>query len=170
MSGSLVVVGGLPGTGKTTVASLVSRRRRAAFLRVDTIEQALRDHADLAGTVGIAGYAVTYAVAAEHLRLGLDVVVECVNPLAITRDAWAATGRDAGIRTLQVELRCSDPAEHRRRIETRTVSVANLVPPTWHEVLGHEYEPWHLPHLEIDTAAVPPERAADLVLRAQGAA
>jgi predicted kinase len=166
MTGPLVVVGGLPGTGKTTVASLVAQRLHAAFLRVDTVEQALRDHADLAGPVGIAGYAVAYALAAEQLRLGLPVVVECVNPLRVTRDAWADTARGAGRGAVQVELRCSDREEHRRRIETRAVSVPNLVPPDWEAVLAHEYEPWDAPHLAIDTAVVSADGAAERVLAA----
>jgi predicted kinase len=164
VTGPLVVVGGLPGTGKTTVASLVAQRLGVGFVRVDTIEQALRDHADLAGPVGIAGYAVAYALAAEQLALGLGVVVECVNPLRATRDAWDATGRAAGVEALQVELVCRDLVEHRRRIETRTVSVKNLVPPSWHEVRTREIEPWTAEHLVLDTAMLSADQAAARVL------
>lgn len=170
MTGPLVVVGGLPGTGKTTVASLVAKRLGVGFVRVDTVEQALRDHADLAGPVGIAGYAVAYALAAEQLALGLGVVVECVNPLQATRDAWAETGRVAGVAALQVELVCSDLREHRRRIETRTVSVRNLVPPTWDEVRAREIEPWPGEHLVLDTATSSADDAAARVLERIGAA
>ena len=38
----LVVFGGLPGTGKTTLARQVADRLGATYLRIDTIEQALR--------------------------------------------------------------------------------------------------------------------------------
>jgi hypothetical protein len=51
----LVVIGGLPGTGKSTIAREVATRTGAAWLRIDAIEQAIR--ATLAGNVGIAGYA-----------------------------------------------------------------------------------------------------------------
>ncbi|MDH2442658.1 AAA family ATPase [Amnibacterium sp. CER49] len=170
MTGPLVVVGGLPGTGKTTVASLVAQRLGVGFIRVDTVEQALRDHADLAGPVGVSGYAVAYALAAEQLALGLGVVVECVNPLRVTRDAWAETGRAARTAALQVELVCSDTVEHRRRIETRTVSVKNLVPPTWHEVRTREVEPWTGERLVLDTAVLSADEAAARVLRRIGTA
>ena len=36
----LIVVGGLPATGKTTVSRAAARKPGAAYLRIDTIEQA----------------------------------------------------------------------------------------------------------------------------------
>jgi predicted kinase len=160
----LIVVGGLPGTGKTTVAALVARAVPAAYLRIDTIEQSLRDSGELADEPGIAGYAVGYGLAREQLRLGLDAVVECVNPLGVTRAAWSEIAEAADGRVLQVELVCSDPEEHRRRVTTRTVSVPGLVPPTWDEILVHDYEPWGGERLTIDTARTDPDGAAALIL------
>ena len=84
----LIVFGGLPGTGKTTLARAFAQQRRATYLRIDTIEQALQSSEMLAGEVGPAGYMVAYALAEANLRLGGIVVADSVNPLAITRDAW----------------------------------------------------------------------------------
>ena len=71
----LVVSGGLPGTGKATVARAVAARCRAAYLRVDAIEQAMRSAGVLAaGGVGPARYMAAYAPAEANLRLGLAVV------------------------------------------------------------------------------------------------
>ena len=76
----LIVFAGLPGTGKTTLAQAVARRRRAAYLRIDVIEQALRHSGCLAGEVGAAGYGVAGALAASNLNLGHTVVADAVNP------------------------------------------------------------------------------------------
>ena len=38
----LIIIGGLPGVGKTTLAKAAAREWEAVYLRVDTIEQALR--------------------------------------------------------------------------------------------------------------------------------
>lgn len=89
---------------------------------------------------------------AEQLALGLDVIVECVNPIALTRDAWVKTGRAAAAGVVEVELVCSDAVEHQRRVESRPSDVKGLTKPAWDQVLGHEYEPWTRPHLVLDTA------------------
>ena len=148
----LIVFGGLPGTGKTTLARLAAREYRAVYLRIDTIEQALRSSGALAGEVGGAGYIVGYALAEANLRLGQTVVADSVNPLAITRDAWRKAASNAQSRIVEIEMICSDPAEHRRRVETRTVDVAGLVLPSWEAVQQREYEAWDRPRLVLDTA------------------
>ena len=150
----LVVVGGLPGTGKSTIASCLARRIKGPYLRVDRIEQAIVDWSSLTHPVGPVGYAVAHQLAAEQLALGLDVVVECVNPVALTRDAWLETGRSSEAVVLEIELICSDAAEHKRRVETRLSDVEGLIKPAWKDVLGREYEPWSRPHLVLDTASM----------------
>lgn len=57
---ALVVLGGLPGVGKSTVARALLAQWQAVYLRIDTIEQALRDSGV---EVGTAGYRVAYALA-----------------------------------------------------------------------------------------------------------
>src|ERR1051325_4434191 len=39
----LYIFGGLPGTGKSTLSQHLAREQRAVHLRIDTIEQALRE-------------------------------------------------------------------------------------------------------------------------------
>jgi len=39
----LIIFGGLPGTGKTTIARELSSQLGAMYVRVDSIEQAIRD-------------------------------------------------------------------------------------------------------------------------------
>jgi predicted kinase len=159
----LVVVGGLPATGKSTIAHHLARLVQAPYLRVDRIEQAIADYSSLEHPIGPAGYAVAYALATEQLTLGLDVIVECVNPVALTRDAWVATAADAEAAVVEVEVICSDPAEHRRRVLTRATDVHGLVKPTWEEVLRREYHPWSRPHLLIDSSKTRPDEAAQRI-------
>jgi predicted kinase len=148
----LIVFGGLPGTGKTTLARAIATERQAAYLRIDTIEQALRSSGALAGEVGPAGYVVAYGLATSNLGLGRSVVADSVNPLKVTRDAWKQVAATASSDLVEIEVICSDEAEHRRRVETRSVDVAGLVQPTWREVVKREYEPWDRPPIVIDTA------------------
>ena len=94
----LISFGGLPGTGKTTVARALARRLGAVHVRLDTIEQAMRSCDVLKADVGPAGYAVAYGVAEDNLRIGRIVVADTVNPVQATRDAWLDVARRAGVR------------------------------------------------------------------------
>lgn len=148
----LIVFGGLPGTGKTTLARLIARERRATYLRIDSIEQAIRESGMLAGDVGPSGYLVAYALAEANLALGQDVVADSVNPLGITREAWRRVAANASVPCVEVEVVCSDPVEHRRRLETRETDVAGLQLPSWDAVQQRDYEAWDRPRLVLDTA------------------
>ena len=162
----LIVFGGLPATGKTTIARLVARGCGAAYLRIDAIEQALRSAEILAGDVGPAGYLVACALSEANLALGRMVVADCVNPLPVTRAAWRAVAASASSPIIEVEIICSDPAEHRRRVEGRETDIPGLNPPNWASVLAHDYEPWSGPRMIIDTAQTTATEAAAKILAA----
>lgn len=148
----LIVFGGLPGTGKTTLARLLAEEMRAAYLRIDVIEQALRASGMLKGDVGPSGYLVAYALAGSNLAAGQVVVADSVNPLAISREAWREVAAIASSAIIEIEVVCSDVAEHRRRVETRLTDIAGLAPPSWAMVEQRDYEPWDRPRLVVDTA------------------
>jgi predicted kinase len=152
MSSKLIVIGGLPGTGKTSLATGLARTLDAVHVRIDTIEQALRTSAMGGDALGVAGYVVAYGIAEDNLRLRRIVVVDCVNPLASTRVGWRGVARRAAVAIVEVELICSDLSEHRRRVESRISETAEMKLPTWDEVMAREYEPWAGEHLVIDTA------------------
>ena len=66
----LIVFGGLPGTGKTIISRMIAIRRAAIYLRIDAIEQAIRNSNVLAGDVGPAGYGVANVLAESNLAIG----------------------------------------------------------------------------------------------------
>jgi predicted kinase len=155
----LIVLGGLPGTGKTTIARELTRRLAATYLRIDMIEQRLRE-AGLA--VGAAGYVIANALATENLLIGRAVVADCVNPVAASRNGWRDTAKRCAARLVEIELICSDTDLHRRRVETRpTDVVSGHSQPTWDEVVKRDYAPWDREHLVLDTATEGVDRLAD---------
>ena len=159
----LLVFGGLPGTGKTTLAKCIVPRLSAVHIRIDTIEQAMRD----AGMTikGPEGYLVGYALAADNLRLGHTVIADSVNPVEITRSAWRDVARRCNQEAVEIEVVCSDADKHRQRVESRTADLPGHEQPTWQQVLDRHYEPWN-GSMVIDTAGHTPEQSAILLTHA----
>ncbi len=146
----MFIFSGLPGSGKSSLARLLKREYGAVWLRIDTIEQGLRD---LCGFEPQGeGYRLAYRIAADNLRAGLSVVADSCNPWELTRREWEAVAVENGAVAVNIEVVCSDREEHRRRVETRTSEVAGLKLPAWEEVEAREYHPWARKHIIIDTA------------------
>ena len=170
---TLTVVGGLPAVGKTTVCRELLRLqsisqspgRFPTWLRIDSIEQALRDSGEmLPGMPGGAGYYVAAAVARDVLASGGEVLVECVNPLPLTRRLWEETASALGCRFLAVEIVCSDAAEHRRRARQRVGDIEDLKLPDWQEIEHRDYAPWPEADLRLDTARLTAAEAAQAIV------
>lgn len=162
----LIVLGGLPGSGKTTVARQVADRLAATCLRIDTIEQALRSALGLPDDIGPAGYIVAQAISEANLVAGRTVVADCVNPIAATRESRRSVAAKAGAPILEVELFCSDIGEHRRWVEARTADIAGLALSTWAQVSGRDYEARDAPAMRIDTALKDPSQSARMIVDA----
>ncbi|MEL6572608.1 MAG: hypothetical protein AAFQ64_13160 [Pseudomonadota bacterium] len=84
--------------------------------------------------------------------LGHDVIADTVNPIDLSREMWRGAATAAAAKLLDVELVCSDPTEHRRRVETRAADIPGHKIPTWADVLAREYHPWNDHVLRVDTA------------------
>jgi predicted kinase len=137
----------------------LAERLNAVHVRVDTIEQAIRA-SGIADDAGPAGYIVAYGIAGDNLTLGRTVIADSVNPLRITRSAWLSVAQAAGVTAAEVEVVCSDKAEHRNRAETRLTDVEGLVKPTWQAISERTYDEWP-DAIVIDTALKTVEAAVD---------
>lgn len=160
----LYIFGGLPGSGKTTLSTALAQRCRAVYLRIDTVEQAMRDCG--LKVDGPAGYVVSCQLARENLRLGRSVVADSVNPLQVTRKAWRDVAVEANVSFVEIEVLCSREEEHRARIEARKANIAGFQLPGWTDVLKREYEPWSTTHLVLDTAGEAPDESIARLFRA----
>ena len=149
---TLICFSGLPGTGKTTIARALARQTGAVYLRVDSVETALKHSALAPGDLKDAGYQAIAAVARDNLKNGLDVIADTVNPIRLSRDLFAETAIAGDAQVLNVELICSDAVEHRKRIETRRADIKGHQLPDWKAVTERYYEPWVTDCLVLDTS------------------
>lgn len=148
----LIVLSGLPATGKTAVAAAVARELGAPLLSVDPIDSALADAGvEETGLPGQAAYAVVGAIAEENLALGLTVVVDAVNAVGEAKTFWIELARRLGARLLAVEAVLSNPEIHRARLDGRDRDLS-IAEPTWEAVTLRrgEWVAWPFAPLVVD--------------------
>jgi predicted kinase len=152
--GLLIEFGGLPGTGKSTLAGHLADRIDAVWLRIDEIESALRRNGLTPAQTGIAAYSVAHDVAAGHLRRGLTVIADAVNPVAEARVGWRGLATETGARHVVIETYCPDEAEHRRRVDTRVADLPSWTYPDWTDVRAGagDYQRRTDDRLRVDTS------------------
>jgi predicted kinase len=150
----LIVMAGLPGAGKSTIAGELAKLLRCALLSVDPIEAALwRAGVDRRQPTGLAAYVVAEALAKEQLLLENDVLVDAVNDVPEAQQQWSSLARDTGTPLAFVEVFCSDPAVHRQRLRDRQRNIAGFPEPSWESVLSRQelFRRWDGVRLRLDS-------------------
>ncbi|MGR4989408.1 AAA family ATPase [Vibrio rotiferianus] len=144
----LYIFSGLPASGKSTLAKLLARKIGAMYLRVDTVEQGLRDLCN----VKVEGYRLSYRVIRDNLELGVSCIADSCNPIELTRQEWQQVDESVDAVFVNIEVCCSDSDEHEYRVNTRASEVANLRLPNWDQVRNRHYEAWTDNVIRIDTS------------------
>lgn len=163
MTRALLVLSGLPGTGKSALADALGRRLAAVRLSVDDAEEALLAAGLFPGwSTGVAAYEVVGALAAQNLQAGATVVVDAGNDSEPARETWRRAAASAGAEMHFVLTICTDEAEHQRRLAGRTRPYAHVREPTWGDVQRRAelFEPWAGPHAVVDTVHPLPDSVA----------
>ncbi|GAB3831494.1 AAA family ATPase [Dactylosporangium cerinum] len=162
----LIAMCGLQGTGKSTIAGQLARELPAPVLPVDPVEIALwAAGIDRDQPTGLAAFVVVGALAGAMLKLGQTVVVDAVNDAEVARQQWRDLAARHEVPLRFVEVVCSDPALHRRRLEERRdVDLAGAAEPTWESVEARRagFEGWDDERLVLDSV----DPVADNVRRA----
>jgi len=145
-----IILGGLPASGKTSVAQAFAERNNFLFLRIDTIEQQLKLSGCL--NMGAEGYIMAIEIAKDNLNLGNSVIIDSVNPIELTREMYRKLAHIPGTKLIEAQFICSDMEEHKDRVENRESDIADFSLPTWGDVENREYHEWKDCDFTIDTA------------------
>jgi len=149
----IIVVAGLPGVGKSTLAESLARHLQLPVFSVDPIESAIiRSGFDRSFETGLAAYLVAEQLADEHLKIGMSVIIDAVSPVVEAREMWRGLARKHGadLRIIECVL---DPVLHRQRVEARVRGLPGIPELTWEavEARRQEYLLWREERLIIDT-------------------
>lgn len=150
----LIVIAGLPASGKSTVAGDLARALKCAVLGVDPVEAALwRAGISAAQPTHHAAYLAVEALAAEQLMVGHHVIVDAVNGPEAARARWRSLADRLRVELRFVEVLCSDDALYKARLSRRTRHIEGFPEPTWEGVLQRraEFPPWTGERLVLDS-------------------
>lgn len=150
----LIVISGLPATGKTTLATALSRHVGAVHLSVDAVEDAmLRAGLEAGWTTGVAAYEAVGAAAQQNLLLGRVVVVDAVNDSHAARQTWRDAAGRAEVDVRFVLLLPPASGEHQRRLSARERDFGHVQEPAWEQVMARAdaYEPWQDEPIELSS-------------------
>ena len=146
----LFIFSGLPATGKTTLSKKLARYLKATHLRIDTIEQGIRDLCQF--KVEGEGYRLAYRIATDNLNLGLNVVADSCNPINLTRDEWQQVAKKSNAKYINIEVICSNTKIHKNRVNSRTSDIVGLNLPDWSAVENRQFDPWESERIVLDTS------------------
>lgn len=150
----LIVVSGLPASGKSTLSEAVSRKLAAPVFSVDPIESAiLKSGVKKSFETGLAAYLVAEVQAEMHLKLGFSVVIDAVCPAIESRDMWRDLARRIGADLRVIECVCPEEL-HRERVERRVRNLYGFAETTWADIerLQGEYTRWEEPKCVVNTS------------------
>jgi len=150
----LIVVSGLPGSGKSTVSEAIAEQLKFPIFSVDPIESSiLKSGLAKNYETGLAAYIVTQNLASEQLKLGMSIIIDAVNPVNEARAIWHKLEKEYNAKLIIIECTL-DKEIHKKRLHDRVRNMHGIPEVTWEDIENRkkEYLPWQEQRLVLDTA------------------
>ena len=157
----LIIVCGLPGTGKTTLAKAISRRLGAAYLSSDVLRKRMFPDPSYSEEERGKVYDELVSLCRKALAEGKHVVVDATFYKAALREGFVALGPGSGTHLILCTL---DEDRLRKRLGNRKPGGPSDADFAVHQKLKADFEPVSGRHLLIDSA-LPLRRRLELVAR-----
>jgi predicted kinase len=167
----LIVMSGLPGTGKSTLAQRIAKHLKVPIFSVDPIESAIiKSGIKKSFETGYAAYLVAEKLAEEQIKLASTVVIDAVNAEDEGKQVWIDCAERLKTPLIVIECILQDEKLHRSRVETRVRGLHGFDELTWEQVLKRRkaYTPWRRNILTLEmsnTVDVNLKTALDFIAR-----
>ena len=153
----LLVLSGLPGTGKSTLARLLAERLPACVVASDALRRILFTHPTYTGEESRLLFDLSHRLCAELLRGGRNVVFDATNLKEGHRDELYQIASAARSRLLLVRLIASDAVVAARlahRASAAGISGVDQSEAGWlvYQRMRAEEEPIRRPHVAVDSS------------------
>jgi predicted kinase len=163
---AFVVVTGLPGVGKSSLARVIASELGLVALELDRMEAPLFRQGISGDSIGWSAYEALTALAEDNLRLGYGVLLDSVGWTRELRTRWATLAQANGMPYRPIEVVCSDLTLHRARVESRNSATrSGWANPDWESVAARRslYEAWDRPRLVLDSVRRLEELVAEAI-------
>jgi len=106
---NIIVVSGLPVSGKSTLAEGLAKKLNYLLLSVDPIESAIiQSGVKRSFVTGLAAYKIVESVANENLQLNNSVIIDAVSGVPEAKQMWRELAKHHQAKLFIIECSCSD--------------------------------------------------------------
>lgn len=116
---TLVLMRGLAGVGKSTLANMIGRELRLPVLDKDDIGDSLYPALKEPETFNYRCYDILWNIVKKQLEIGVDLIVDSPLRIRVDYEMIAAVGKEIGADVRPIRVTCSDIALWRSRLEQR---------------------------------------------------
>lgn len=151
MNSTMIVIGGIPGTGKSTLANALSAEMGIPVFSKDELEAAVvrKILSSNRETYGV-GYEIMAALAVRQMENGNNSIFDFIASRNRVEALWPQL---LMYDIKYIECICTEEETHRDRIQSRNRNIKGWYELTWEEVLDIKgnYQPLKVERLVLDS-------------------